>query len=99
MSFPDIILLRLEQFWNRWFGFLQCEQVTTAEGVDATTIADSRPLAFREGPVHIALFPCILRIVITARSRVKLSSASALYFICRDSSVSPSSAMSVCCHR
>ena len=48
---PDIFALRLKQFWNRWPGFLQCEQVTTAEGVDVTTIADSRPFAFRKRPV------------------------------------------------
>ena len=92
--FPDIFPLRLKQFWNRWPGVCQCEQVTTAEGIDVTTIADSRPLTFREGPFHIALFAYILRIVITARSSVKSSSASALYFICRHSSVSPSSTMS-----
>ena len=39
----------------RWPGILQCEQVTTAEGVDVTTIADSRPLAFHECPFCMAL--------------------------------------------
>ena len=64
---------------NRLPGFLQLEQVTTAEGVDVTTIAYSTPFAFREGPSYIALFAYILRIVITARSSVKSPSASALY--------------------
>ena len=89
--FTDIVPLRLKKFWNRWPDFLQCEQVTTAKGVDVTTIADPRPFAFREGPFRIAPFAYILRIVITARSSVKSSSASALYFICKYSSVSPSS--------
>ena len=44
-------------------------------------MADSRPSAFREGPFRIALFAYILRIVITARSSVKSSSASALYLV------------------
>ena len=60
-----------------------------------TTIADLRPFAFREGPFRIALFAYILRIVITARSSVKSSSASALYYICRYSSVSHFSTMSI----
>ena len=61
----------LKQFWNRYTVFLQCEQVTTAEGVDVTTIADSRPFALREGPFRISLFVYMLRIVVTARSSVK----------------------------
>ena len=86
--------LALKQFWNRWPGFLQCDQVTTAEGDDVTTIAYSRPFAVREGLFRIALFAYILRIVNTARSSVKSLSALALYYICRYSSVSHSNAMS-----
>ena len=73
--FPDIVPWRSKRIWNRWPGFLQCEQVTTAEGVNVTTMANSRPFAFREGPFRIALFAYIFRIVITARSIVKSSSS------------------------
>ena len=76
MFIPRHRSLSFEQFWNRWPGFLQCEQITTAEGVDVTTIADSRPFAICEGPYCIALF------IITARSGVISSSASrAMYYL------------------
>ena len=92
--FPGIVPLRLKQFSDRWPGFLQFEQVTTAEGVDVFTIAYSRTFAFREGPFRIAHFAYILRIALSARSSVTSSSASALYIMCRYSSVSPSSTIS-----
>ena len=57
--FPGIVPLRLKQFSNRWPGFLQCERLTTAEGVDVTTTADSRPFAFREGPFRIDSSICV----------------------------------------
>ena len=53
--FPDIIPLRLKQFWNRWPGFLPCEPITTAGGVDVTTIADSRPFARRRLVSHSSI--------------------------------------------
>ena len=53
---------------------------TTAESVEVTTMADSCPFAFRDGPFRIALFAYILRIITKARSRVKSPSASVLYF-------------------
>ena len=67
-------------FWNRWPGFSQCGQIPTAEGDDVTNTADSRSFAFRDGPFRIALCAYIFRIVITAPSSVKSSSASAPYF-------------------
>ena len=70
--------LKFTAILNPWPGVLQCEQVNTAEGVDVTAITESRPFAFREGPFRIALFAYIFRIVITVRSSVKSSSASAL---------------------
>ena len=54
--FPDVVPLRLKQFCNRWPCVWQCEHITTAEGDDVTTIADSRPLRVTQMSVsHISI--------------------------------------------
>ena len=92
--FPDMTPLRLNQFSKGSPVLLQCEQVTTAEGVGVTTMPDSRLFVVHEDPFHIALFAYKLRIVISTRSSVKPSSTSALFSFCRYLSTSPSSTMS-----